>query len=84
KIGDPIQFERVGFFTKDKDTTNELPVFNLTVPLVDNTMLKKKKEDLLQKELDKLKREKIAAERKLKKEQKKIREQKKKEQNRNN
>ncbi|KNC36926.1 glutaminyl-tRNA synthetase [Plasmodium falciparum RAJ116] len=81
KIGDPIQFERVGFFTKDKDTTNELPVFNLTVPLVDNTMLKKKKEDLLQKELDKLKREKIAAERKLKKEQKKIREQKKKEQN---
>ncbi|CDO66109.1 glutamine--tRNA ligase, putative [Plasmodium reichenowi] len=81
KIGDPIQFERVGFFTKDKDTTNELPVFNLTVPLVDNTMLKKKKEDLLQKELDKLKREKIAAERKLKKDQKKIREQKKKEQN---
>ncbi|SOV81260.1 glutamine--tRNA ligase, putative [Plasmodium sp. gorilla clade G3] len=80
KIGDPIQFERVGFFTKDKDTTSELPVFNLTVPLVDNTMLKKKKEDLLQKELDKLKREKIAAERKLKKEQKKIREQKKKEQ----
>ncbi|SOV17638.1 glutamine--tRNA ligase, putative [Plasmodium gaboni] len=83
-VGDPIQFERVGFFTKDKDTTSELPVFNLTVPLVDNTMLKKKKEDLLQKELDKLKREKIAAERKLKKEQKKIREQKKKEQNANN
>ncbi|CAC9698944.1 glutamine--tRNA ligase, putative [Plasmodium sp. DRC-Itaito] len=84
KIGEPIQFERVGFFTKDKDTTSELPVFNLTVPLVDNTMLKKKKEDLLQKELEKLKREKIAAERKLKKEQKKIREQKKKEQNSNN
>ncbi|VWU52854.1 glutamine--tRNA ligase, putative, partial [Hepatocystis sp. ex Piliocolobus tephrosceles] len=73
-VGDPIQFERVGFFTKDKDSTLTLPVFNLTVALVDNFALQKKKNELKQKELDKLKREKIANERRLKKEEKKKKE----------
>ncbi|SBT40939.1 glutamine--tRNA ligase, putative [Plasmodium ovale wallikeri] len=77
QVGDPIQFERIGFFTKDKDSTEHYPVFNLTVPLVDNSALKKKKEDLIKKEMDKLKREKIAHERRMKKEERKIREQKK-------
>ncbi|GAW82249.1 glutamine--tRNA ligase [Plasmodium gonderi] len=80
KVGDPIQFERVGFFTKDMDSTQESPVFNLTVALVDNTTLKKKKEDLLKKEMDKLKREKIASERRMKREERKLREKKKLEQ----
>lgn len=30
---DHFQFERIGFFTADMDTTPEKPVFNLTVPL---------------------------------------------------
>ncbi|CRG95041.1 glutamine--tRNA ligase, putative [Plasmodium gallinaceum] len=80
KVGDPIQFERIGYFTKDNDSTDDLPVFNLTVALVDNFSLKKKKDELIKKEMDKIKREKIANERRLKKEEKKIREQKKKEQ----
>lgn len=77
KVGDPIQFERVGFFTKDKDSTEELPVFNLTVALVDNFALKKKQDELLKKQREKMERERIAIERKLKKEQKKLKEQQK-------
>ena len=34
-IGEPIQFERVGYFTKDRDSTPETPVFNRTVTLRD-------------------------------------------------
>lgn len=77
KVGDPIQFERVGFFTKDKDSTENLPVFNLTVALVDNFALKKKQDELLKKQREKLERERIANERKMKKEQKKLKEQQK-------
>ncbi|CAD2101867.1 glutamine--tRNA ligase, putative [Plasmodium vinckei lentum] len=75
-VGDPIQFERVGFFVKDKDSTDNAPIFNLTVELVENASIKKnKKEDLIQKELDKQKREQIANMRKMKKEQKRLKEQ---------
>lgn len=41
--GDPIQFERVGFFTPDPDTTNAKPVYNLTVSLVDSSVADKKR-----------------------------------------
>ena len=34
KVGDPVQFERLGYFCKDSDT-NEFPIFNRTVPLRD-------------------------------------------------
>jgi len=33
-VGETIQFERLGYFCKDPDS-NELPVFNRTVPLRD-------------------------------------------------
>lgn len=79
-VGEAIQFERIGFFTKDKDSTEDCPVYNLTVALVENSALKKKKEDLVKKELDRLKREKVAAERRLKREERKLREQRKLEQ----
>ena len=35
KAGDRFQFERVGFFYADPDTTAGKPVFNRTVPLKD-------------------------------------------------
>ena len=35
KAGDKFQFERIGFFSVDPDTTSELPVFNRTVSLRD-------------------------------------------------
>lgn len=35
KVGETVQFERVGYFCKDKDSTDELPVFNRTVTLRD-------------------------------------------------
>nr|PVC51082.1 glutaminyl-tRNA synthetase [Theileria orientalis] len=35
KVGDPIQFERTGYFTKDPDSTESESVFNLTITLVD-------------------------------------------------
>ncbi|GAB67743.1 glutaminyl-tRNA synthetase [Plasmodium cynomolgi strain B] len=79
-VGEPIQFERIGFFTKDRDSTEECPVFNLTVALLENSAMKKKKEDLIKKELDRLKREKAASERRLKREERKLREQRKLEQ----
>lgn len=72
----PIQFERIGFFVKDKDSTDDAPIFNLTVELVENASIKKnKKEDFIQKEMDKLKREQIANMRKMKKEQKRLKDQ---------
>ncbi len=36
QVGDPIQFERLGYFCRDSDSTNEKPVFNRTVPLRDS------------------------------------------------
>ena len=35
KPGERFQFERLGYFAVDPDSTPELPVFNLTVPLKD-------------------------------------------------
>jgi glutaminyl-tRNA synthetase len=35
KAGDRFQFERQGYFCADPDTTDDNPVFNLTVPLKD-------------------------------------------------
>ena len=35
QLGDSLQFERVGYFTKDKDSTPQMPVFNRAVPLRD-------------------------------------------------
>lgn len=35
-VGDMFQFERVGFFVCDKDSTDEKKVFNLTVSLRDS------------------------------------------------
>jgi glutaminyl-tRNA synthetase len=35
KAGDRFQFERQGYFCADPDTTENHPVFNLTVPLKD-------------------------------------------------
>ena len=36
KAGDRFQFERQGYFCTDPDSTDEKPVFNLTVPLRDS------------------------------------------------
>ena len=36
KVGDKFQFERLGYFCKDKDSSDEVPVFNRTVPLRDS------------------------------------------------
>ena len=33
QVGVPLQFERVGYFVKDRDSTPETPVFNRSVPL---------------------------------------------------
>ena len=35
KAGDRFQFERVGYFCTDKDSTDDKPIFNLTVSLKD-------------------------------------------------
>ncbi|RJP48085.1 MAG: glutamine--tRNA ligase/YqeY domain fusion protein [Anaerolineaceae bacterium] len=35
RVGEPLQFERTGYFTPDLDSTPEKPVFNLTVSLKD-------------------------------------------------
>ncbi len=35
QVGEPLQFERVGYFVKDRDSTHETPVFNRSVPLRD-------------------------------------------------
>ncbi|MBF0263962.1 MAG: glutamine--tRNA ligase/YqeY domain fusion protein [Gammaproteobacteria bacterium] len=36
QVGENFQFEREGYFVKDKDSSDELPVFNRTVTLRDN------------------------------------------------
>lgn len=36
ETGQPIQFQRIGYFTKDKDSADDLPVFNRTVTLKDS------------------------------------------------
>ena len=35
EVGEPLQFERVGYFVKDRNSTPETPVFNRSVPLRD-------------------------------------------------
>ena len=35
-VGEPLQFQRIGYFTKDQDSTNNKVVFNRTVTLKDS------------------------------------------------
>jgi len=35
-VGEPLQFQRIGYFTKDQDSTDEAMVFNRTVTLKDS------------------------------------------------
>ncbi len=42
-VGDAFQFLRMGYFCKDKDSTDTLPVFNRTVPLKDSWAKEAKK-----------------------------------------
>ncbi len=35
EAGEPLQFERVGYFVKDRESTSDMPVFNRSVPLRD-------------------------------------------------
>ena len=35
EVGEIFQFERVGYFAKDRDSTPDTPVFNRSVPLRD-------------------------------------------------
>lgn len=35
-VGEPLQFQRIGYFTKDQDSTDETLVFNRTVTLKDS------------------------------------------------
>ena len=48
ELGEHIQFERLGYFYKDPDSTQEKPVFNRTVPLR-NTWAKLEKQQQSQK-----------------------------------
>lgn len=43
RTGETVQFERVGYFCKDRDSTDELPVFNRTVTLRDTWAKNEKK-----------------------------------------
>ena len=36
KLGEAVQFERLGYFCVDNDTCDSLPVFNRTIPLRDS------------------------------------------------
>ncbi len=71
KVGDQFQFQRLGYFVVDKDTTNSKLVFNKTVGLKDAWEEKGKKEENLlmnvQKEINKYVKEKdeLVAERLL-------------------
>ena len=62
KVGDQFQFQRLGYFVVDKDTTNSKLVFNKTVGLKDAWEEKGKKEENLlmnmQKEINKYVKEK--------------------------
>ncbi len=42
EVGEYLQFQRIGYFMKDPDSTGELPVFNRTVGLKDNWTKKNK------------------------------------------
>ncbi len=65
KIGDQFQFQRLGYFVVDKDSTNSKLVFNKTVGLKDAWEEKGKKEENLlmnlQKEINKYVKEKDEA-----------------------
>jgi len=43
EVGGTVQFERLGYFCKDRDSTTDLPVFNRTVALRDSWAKAKKK-----------------------------------------
>ena len=43
KAGDKMQFERLGYFCKDKDSTDALAVFNRTTTLRDTWAKQEKK-----------------------------------------
>ena len=66
------QFERIGFFARDPDSTKQKPVFNLTVGLVDSFAAKtdQTSNEAKAKAEDKKARERAAEERRLKKEAK--------------
>lgn len=66
--GDPIQFERHGYFTKDPDSTEIRAVFNLTIGLPDK--FEKKGHELEHKERERQRRKEAAEARKLRKEAK--------------
>ncbi|KAK2196584.1 bifunctional Ribosomal protein L25-Gln-tRNA synthetase [Babesia duncani] len=68
QVGEPIQFERLGYFTKDPDSSDELPVFNLTISLKENLEQDEIKEK--HKEAERLKREEARKNRMLKNESK--------------
>ena len=36
EVGEPLQFQRIGYFTKDQDSTDSKLVFNRTVTLKDS------------------------------------------------
>ncbi|KAK1444643.1 glutamine-tRNA ligase [Babesia gibsoni] len=64
-VGDPIHFERTGYFTKDPDSTDERAVFNLTIGIPDK--FDKKEAELEHKERERQRRKEAAEARKLKK-----------------
>jgi len=68
-VGEPIQFERVGFFVLDPDSTDTLRVFNRTVSLADTwaAQTDANSKDSKHKEAAKLARAKAAAEREARK-----------------
>lgn len=65
-----FQFERVGFFVPDYDSTPASPIMNLTVPLIDSwaAQTNEKSREAQNKEAAKALREKAALERQMKKE----------------
>ena len=42
-VGQTVQFERLGYFCKDKDSTDALPVYNRTATLRDSWARQEKK-----------------------------------------
>ncbi|AFZ79189.1 glutamyl-tRNA synthetase, putative [Theileria equi strain WA] len=64
-VGDPLQFERNGYFTKDPDSSDNEHIFNLTATLIDS--FSNTKDSKLHKELEKKKREEAMAARLAKK-----------------
>ena len=42
-VGDKVQFERLGYFCKDRDSTDARPVFNRTATLRDTWAKQEKK-----------------------------------------